>query len=142
VLCAEKLFPRPFCVACSNKDCWAGNASRFSRNNSDIEFATGTRLSPEHRSRPELYCSSLFPMLSISASAEPWLVVLAVIQPIYSYRFTPKKWPTPAVTAIAAAPQNATRNVAGSLGAAPACAPKAPNPARATSVEATTTVMT
>lgn len=45
----------------------------------------------------------------------------------------PTRWPMPAVTAIAAAPQNATRAVARGMAAPPALAPSAPSTARKSS---------
>ncbi len=51
---------------------------------------------------------------------------------------TPNSRPTPAVTAIASAPQKTTRIVAGSSFAPPVLAPAAPSAARTTSATATT----
>lgn len=60
----------------------------------------------------------------------------------YSFRYTavPTRVPIPAVAAIAAAPQNATRKVALTTGAPPVLAPMAPSIAKHSN-EATETVM-
>lgn len=54
------------------------------------------------------------------------------------YTALPTRWPMPAVTAIAAAPQKATRAVARGMAAPPALAPSAPSTARNTSEAADT----
>ena len=54
---------------------------------------------------------------------------------------TPNIWPTPAVKAIAKAPQNVTRMDALSIGAPPACAAMLPKTARNTSESMATMVI-
>lgn len=64
---------------------------------------------------------------------------ISAIGPALRYQTAlPTKWPMPAVTAIAAAPQKATRAVARGMAAPPALAPSAPSTARKTSEAADT----